>query len=122
MPAPEETRGLLRGSAVAFTLLVLVPAVVVFWPYGAPSATQRDIPIQGLLFLLFYGPVYFFLWVWEMPWVARVVFTVLEIGLLVGIFGWLCRKRQLRVQVLYALVSFGAYVAFSAILVAAAGW
>ena len=40
----------------------------------------------------------------------------------VGIFGWLCRKLQLRAQVLYALISFGAYAAFGAILVAAAGW
>ena len=119
MPAPEETRGLLRGSAVAFTFLVLVPAVALFWPYGPRPGIPDYIPLRGLLVMLLYGPLYFFLWAWELPGVARVVFTVLEIGLLIGIFGWLCRKLQLRAQVLYALISFGAYAAFAAILVAA---
>ena len=122
MPAPEETRGLLRGSAVAFTLLVLIPAVALFWPYGPRPHIPDYIPLRGLLVMVLYGPLYFFLWAWELPGVARVVFTVLEIGLLVGIFGWLCRKLQLRAQVLYALISIGASAAFGAILVAVAGW
>ena len=122
MPAPEETRGLLRGSAVAFTFLVLVPAVVLIWPYSIPSGVPGYMPKPVAWAFLLYGPLYCFLWIWNLPWLARVVFTVLEIGLLVGIFGWLSRKLQLRAQVLYALISIGASAAFGAILFAAAGW
>lgn len=104
--------------------LVLVPVLLTSTTYFIPvkEPPTDAYPIPGLLALVFWGPVFPFLWMQSLPTLVRGALTVLEVGALVGLFGWLARDQRLRAQVVYATLGLGALMIGAQFLYRLGSW
>jgi hypothetical protein len=106
--AREDTRGLLRGAAVALVFLAVIPLGMLNAPYSDPSGDADFFPLLPVLAGLIYGPVFPFYFSNHPSLAFRLGLTGAQLLLLVAAFGWFARQVRLREQVLYAMLTVGA--------------